>query len=169
LDGRELRIRSLCPALTRISRLPRRTRGHFVSFAFSIAAPPPWALYTCDPVEISFLKRVNLAIWYKPPPVADTRVPTNDDVQFAFRSGSVLEANDDSLKAYLLVLCNETYLNDEDRLQAHNRCVTINALVAAHLTEKLDRIAMRYTALIVGVTFVGILVAIAQGLFPSRF
>src|SRR6059036_1467109 len=81
--------------------------------------------------------------------MSDAPRATHDDVNAAFSSGRAFNEPDDRLVEYLRVLCSEIIRNDEVRLLANNRAITINTVLTRRFVERENRATTRLTYLVI--------------------
>lgn len=64
---------------------------------------------------------------------------TRDDVTEAFRIGNFRGKTDETLLAYLQLLCSEHYAQTHEQLQANSRCIRLNAELMSRHARRISR------------------------------
>ena len=87
---------------------------------------------------------------------------TYDEVNTAFNTNAILKKADEELLVFLRLLCSTQIQNDQNRMLATNRCITINTLLTRRFMERVDRATTRYTCVVIVLAIVSVLASIAQ-------
>ena len=64
---------------------------------------------------------------------------THDDVTQAFRTGDFRDKTDETLLAYLQLLCSERYAKTHEQLRANSRCIRLNAELMSSHARRISR------------------------------
>lgn len=94
---------------------------------------------------------------------------TEDDIDTAFRTGSVFDVSDNALMEYLKVLNTSAIHNDLVRHRATNRCLTITTIINQRLVKKIDQGNTRLAYLVIVLSVVSLIASALQIIIAIEF